>query len=61
MNKLQNYLKEHGIKINWLAEKLGISYTKVVDAVSGRTKLTAELARSIANVLGCTLEEIIDD
>lgn len=61
MNKLQQYLKDHGIKVNWLAKKIGVSYTKVVDAVSGRTKLTAELARLIANALGCSLEEIIDD
>ena len=59
--KLQNIVNNvYEISYKELAEKLDMPYKKVADVVSGRVKLSAEMARKISNVLGCTLEDIID-
>lgn len=56
--KLKEILAARGIKIKWLEEQTGISHAAMSYLVNGRSEPTLRSARSIARVLGVTIEEI---
>ena len=58
MNKLKQYLDEHGIKQTWLCEKTGISSGAMSLLVRGKAKPTLENAQKIAKVLGTTVDKL---
>ncbi|MBD5430112.1 helix-turn-helix domain-containing protein [Lactobacillus sp.] len=53
---LQNYLKSHGIKQTWLADKLGLSPSQLGDRLHGRLKFNADFAIQVASVLGISAD-----
>ncbi len=54
--RLKIYLKDHGIKQQFLAEKLGIGHSKVSRMLNGDRKITAEEIGNIAKVLNISTD-----
>ena len=50
---IKQYLKTHGIKQSWLAEKSGISNPTLSQILSGKTGLSADLLYKIWVLLAC--------
>lgn len=48
----KQYLREHGIKQSWLADKLGISEPTLSGRLNGRYKFDADFAVAFSKVLG---------
>ena len=49
---VQKYLKNHGIKQSFIAEKCGWSKQKTSNIVSGRSKMAADDFLAICSVIG---------
>jgi DNA-binding transcriptional regulator YdaS (Cro superfamily) len=47
---LKDYCKENGLKMNWMAKKIGVSYTHLVACSTGKFKASKELADKIFNI-----------
>jgi len=56
--KLKQILQEREIKNKWLEEQTGISHAALSMLVNGKSEPTLRSARSIAHVLGKSIEEI---
>jgi plasmid maintenance system antidote protein VapI len=48
---LKKYLKEHGIKQNFVAKKMGISSATFGNRLHGRLKFNADFAIAVSKVL----------
>lgn len=48
----KQYLREHGIKQSWLADKLGISEPTLSGRLNGRYKFDADFAMAFSKALG---------
>ena len=48
----KQYLREHGIKQSWLADKLGISEPTLSGRLNGRYKFDADFAVAFSKALG---------
>jgi transcriptional regulator with XRE-family HTH domain len=55
---LKDLLKLHGIKQNWLAQKLGVSEVSVSNWVKGKTVPKKEHLEKIARILNVPLKEL---
>lgn len=51
-NILKEYLKDHGIKQTFVANKMGLTVTNFNQRLNGRLKFTADFAISAATALG---------
>lgn len=49
---LSKYLKEHGIKQNFVAKKMGISSATFGSRLHGRLKFNADFALAVSKALG---------
>lgn len=49
--KINDYLKEHGISQTFIAEKLGISRTRMSMMLNGKRKMTADDLIKICKIL----------
>ncbi|WP_035350308.1 helix-turn-helix transcriptional regulator [Fictibacillus gelatini] len=56
--KLDELIKERGLKKGFIAEQAGISKTTLSVLISGRSLPTLTVAFKIAKVLGLKIEEI---
>lgn len=62
MNKLRRLRKEKGISQAFIARKLGFKYPSGYNNIeSGRNRLSLEQAKIIADILGVTVDELIDE
>ena len=59
MNRIKEVLKEKGIKLIWLADKLGKSYNMVNGYVQNRQQLRLEVLIEIANILNVNVTELL--
>lgn len=48
---LKDYLREHGIKQNYVAKKVGISSANFSSRLNGRLKFNADFALTVSKVL----------
>lgn len=53
---IRNYLKEHGIKQAFIAEKCGWSTQKTSCIIRGKNKMTVEDYQALCKVLGVPYE-----
>ena len=56
---LENYLKEHGIKQNFVAKKMGISNSIFSKRLHGRLKFDADFAIAVAKALGINADTFL--
>ena len=59
MTKLAEIRKQKGLTQEELAQKLGVKDITISRYERGERQLTIEKAQAIANVLGCTISELI--
>jgi len=59
MNRINEVLKEKGIKQIWLADKLGKSYNMVNGYVQNRQQPRLEVLNEIADILNVDVRELI--
>lgn len=59
MNRLEIFRKRNGLPQTELAEKSGVPQTDISKAEKGVKDLKGLAWRSIANVLGCTIDDLI--
>lgn len=57
---LREIREKKGISQEELAEKLGISRIMIIHYEKGRNYPSLERAVQISNILGCTLDELVD-
>jgi putative transcriptional regulator len=57
-NRLQEILDERGIKRDWLADKVGISYKTLSNLLQNRYNTSIGVALMIADVLNVPIGEI---
>lgn len=57
-NRLQEILDERGIKRDWLAEKVGISYKTLSNLMQNKYNTSLAVALKIADTLKLPVEEI---
>jgi hypothetical protein len=60
MTKLKAYLHQNGIKLVWLAERVGMSYDRLQRITNGRSEALVGEARAIANELKQPEEVLFD-
>lgn len=58
---LKKILAEKGISTKWLAEQTEVSPTHLSYVMTGRRNISFELAEKIADVLGVTLSELVQN
>ena len=56
MNRIKELLARNGLKVKWVAEKVGCHPTEVSQWIAGRRTPSLLRAIKIANLLGCTVE-----
>lgn len=59
--RIDLYLKEHGIRQTWLAEKLGIPNTTLNGIIKGRAKMKADMFISICKLLNVPPEQFTSE
>lgn len=57
--RIKEIRESKGLKAKFVAEFLGLSSAQYCDLEKGRKKLTAELIRGIADVLGVSTDDIL--
>lgn len=60
MQNIKRFCKEQGLSIQQLAIKGRLSYSKLLDAINGKRKLSIKVIRKIASTLGVTYEQIVN-
>ena len=61
MNRIKEVLEEKGIKQNWLAEKIGKSFSQTNAYVCNRRQPSIELLYEIASLLGVEAKDLLVD
>ena len=61
MNRIKEVLEERGIKLTWLAERLGKSFCIVNSYVCNRRQPSLEVLFEIAKILNVEPKELIGD
>ena len=61
IDKIKSLAKTKGIKLKYVCEKIGIRESYFGDIKAGKNKMTEERLRSIADLLGTTVESDADD
>lgn len=59
MNRIKEILEEKGIKQNWLAEKLGKSYSMVNGYVQNRQQPRLKILCQIENILDVEIDQLL--
>ena len=59
MNRIKEVLEEKGIKLTWLADKLGKSYNMVNGYVQNRQQPRLEVLYEIAKILEVGVKDLI--
>jgi len=54
---LKQKIKDSGLKINFVAEKVGISYQSFWQKMEGKTKFALEEVQKLCNVLNLSTED----
>ena len=58
MNRIKELLARKGLKVKWIAEQIGCHPTEVSQWIAGRRTPNLPRAIKIANLLGCTVEDL---
>lgn len=58
--RLAEYVLSHGIKISWIAESMGMSYSKVYRYLVGETEPKVREGEALSRLLNCRLEDIFE-
>lgn len=56
---IRQYLKEHGIKQNWLAEKIGMKGNAMSMKMTGRIDFSIDEVQRICGVLNIPIESVL--
>lgn len=57
--RIKEIRESKGLKAKFIAESLGLSSVQYCDLERGRKKLTAELVRGVADILGVATDDIL--
>ena len=60
-NNLKSILKTKHSSLKELSTKLGMSMHKLSELINGPTRLSNEMVRQIADAVGCTVDELLDE
>ena len=60
-NNLKEILKTKHSSLKELSKTLGMSYHKLSEYINGPTRLSDELVQQIADAVGCTVDELLDE
>lgn len=60
-NNLKSILKNKGGSLKEVAKKLGISVAKLSEYINGPVRLSDEIVQQIADAVGCTVDELLDE
>ena len=60
-NNLKHILKTRNSNLKEVSDKLGISIHKLSSYINGPVRLEDGLVRQIADVVGCTVDELLDE
>ena len=60
-NNLKHILKTKHISLKEVSRKIGIPATKLSCYINGPTRLSDDLVQQIANAVGCTVDELLDE
>ena len=58
MNRIKELLARNGLKLRWVAEQIGCHPTEISQWIAGRRTPSLPRAIRIANILGCTVEDL---
>ena len=58
MNRIKELLARNGLKVIWVARQIGCHPTEISNWISGRRNPNLERAIKLANLLGCTVEDL---
>lgn len=58
-NNIRKLLNEKGITHKWMAEQLKMNKCQFSDMLCGRRVIRAEIVPQIANILGCSCDDIL--
>lgn len=58
--RLNQKIKDSGIKKNWISEKCGMSYNSFLNKLNNKTDFTAPEISTLKDVLGLSPQEVND-
>lgn len=58
--RLNQKIKDSGIKKNWISEKCGMSYNSFLNKLNNKTDFTASEISTLKDVLGLSPQEVND-
>lgn len=58
--RLNQKIKDSGIKKNWISEKCGMSYNSFLNKLNNKTDFTAPEISTLKDVLGLSPQEVSD-
>lgn len=61
MNRIKEVLKQKGIKIKWLGEKLGKSYPTMITYTTNKRQPSLEDLYRIAEILNVNVKDLLVD
>lgn len=59
-DRLNQKIKDSGIKKNWISEKCGMSYNSFLNKLNNKTDFTAPEISTLKDVLGLSPQEVND-
>lgn len=59
--KINEYMKSHGIKLTWLAEQIGVPVSTLSGILNGKTQMKADMFIVICRVLNVAPETFADE
>lgn len=60
-NNLKSILKTKGSSLKEVSMKLNMSQSKLSEYINGPVRLSDEMVQQIANAVGCTVDELLDE
>lgn len=61
MKNLESHIKQSGLTVEQIAEKVGVAPSTIYRAIGGRTEIRLSTLTDIATVLGVSVGELIGD
>ena len=58
MNRIKELLARNGLKVKWVAEQIECHPTEISNWISGRRNPNLKRAMQLANLLGCSVEDL---
>lgn len=59
--RIYTYLKDHGIKMTWVARKANMNYKRLFSCLTGKLELKASELATICNILGLSMDRLSEE